>query len=289
MIKFTRHYRASTLFIGLYLFVSLAFAQSIIYSELQNGNWELVHHNVTESTRNVLFSSPEKDFQSDYSQKNGLLIFDSYRDNNTRNLFTANLESDTPKQITDLDSRDGHPVWSSDGTMVAFQSMRDGNPEVYLMKSDGSEVQRVTKSEGFDGIPKWSPDQKHLAFNSSRSGNPGIYLYNIESKEEQPILVDDHRNFVQDWLSNTSLLITSTESGMQKLYSLELRTMEKTLINTVYEVTYARTNADKSSIVFTCLVESGKSVVYIRDLASGSVKSVTDNATERRFPTFITN
>lgn len=288
MIQLPR-YSLALLFICLHLLVLPGNAQKIIYSELQKENWDLILHDLNDDSKEVIFSSPEKDFQSDYSEKTELLVFDSYRDNNSRNLFTGNLKSRTLNQLTHLDSRDGHPVWSVDGKYIAFQSMRDGNPEVYLMKINGSEVKRITHSLGFDGIPKWSPNQKQLAFNSSRSGNPGIYLYELKNEKEQPLLVDEQRNFVQDWISENRLLITSSTSGLQKLHTLDLTTKEKTLIETEYEVTYARTNANKSQIVFTCIMETGKSIVYIMDLLNGDVKAVTDNSTERRFPTFITN
>ncbi len=288
-INIYHQFRNNLLIAIFYLFTVPVHSQKIIYSELQNGNWDLVLHDLNEDTRKVLYSSPEKDFQSDYSVATERFIFDSYRDNNTRNLFSGDLEGKTLKQLTDLDSRDGHPVWSSDGKLIAFQSMRDGNPEVYLMKNDGAEIQRITNSPGFDGIPKWSPNQKYLVFNSSRSGYPGIYINNLTTKEERPILVNKHRNFVQDWLSENTLLITSTESGFQKLYVLDLITMEKSPIETEYEVTYARANAAQSQIVFTCLVEVEKSIVYIMNLSNGDIKPVTGSSTERRFPTFVTN
>jgi TolB protein len=280
---------ATLLFICSFLYVAPICAQTVIYSELQNDNWDLLLHDLRTNEKKVLFSSSENDFQSDYSLQAELLVFDSYRDNKSRNIFIGDLTTNSIKQLTNLKTRDGHPVWSPDGTYIAFQSMRDRNPEVYLMSNDGSEIQRITNSPGFDGIPKWSPDQKFLAFNSSRSGNPGIYLYDLEKGEERPILVDTHRNFVQDWISDNHLLITSTESGLQKMYVLDLVAKEKRLIETDYEVTYARVSADKSRIVFTCLVEEGKSIVYMMDWPSKILKEITDNSTERRFPTFITN
>ena len=36
------------------------------------------------------------------------------------------------------------PVWSPDGRRIAFQTDRDGNPEIYVMQADGTEQRRIT-------------------------------------------------------------------------------------------------------------------------------------------------
>ncbi len=41
---------------------------------------------------------------------------------------------------------------------IAFQSLRDGNYEVYVMDADGSNQTRLTNNPAFDGVPVWSPD-----------------------------------------------------------------------------------------------------------------------------------
>ena len=59
-------------------------------------------------------------------------------------------------------SRDA--AWSPDRQKIAFMSNRDGDPEVYVMAADGSDVQRLTKHRGFDWLPAWSPDGTQIAF-----------------------------------------------------------------------------------------------------------------------------
>ncbi|MFT3891013.1 MAG: hypothetical protein QM730_05215 [Anaerolineales bacterium] len=63
---------------------------------------------------------------------------------------------------------------------IAFVSARDGNAEVYVMNSDGSEQTNLTNNSAEDWFPTWSPDGEQLAFSSDRDGNPAIYIMNID-------------------------------------------------------------------------------------------------------------
>ena len=70
------------------------------------------------------------------------------------------------------------PVWSPDGTKIAFQSDRDGVGEVFVMNSDGTNQTNITNNPAGDGWPCWSPDGTKIAFISSRDGDMEIYVVN---------------------------------------------------------------------------------------------------------------
>ena len=50
---------------------------------------------------------------------------------------------------------DAYPSFSPDGALVAFDSDRDGDNEIYVMAADGSAVRRITTSKGADMAPIW--------------------------------------------------------------------------------------------------------------------------------------
>jgi TolB protein len=78
------------------------------------------------------------------------------------------------------------PVFSPDGTRIAFSSNRDGNNEIYVMNADGSNVRRITRHPGIDTTPTWSPGGTHIAFVSERSGSPNIWRVDAQGLE-QPV------------------------------------------------------------------------------------------------------
>jgi len=72
------------------------------------------------------------------------------------------------------------PNSSNTGNLIAFVSKQDGNNDIYIMKSDGSDVINLTKNPADDNSPVWSLDGTRLAFVSNRDGNDNIYVMNSD-------------------------------------------------------------------------------------------------------------
>lgn len=86
------------------------------------------------------------------------------------------------------------PRWSPDGSQIAFQSNRDGNFEIYVVKADGSELARLTDNYYSDQFPSWSADGNRIAFSSTATGAthsvPGlsaIFLIDKDGKNRKRI------------------------------------------------------------------------------------------------------
>jgi hypothetical protein len=58
-------------------------------------------------------------------------------------------------------------------TRIAFQSIRDGNYEIYVMNPDGSEQINLTNHPANDVRPSISPNGKKILFNSFRDRQLG--------------------------------------------------------------------------------------------------------------------
>ena len=82
------------------------------------------------------------------------------------------------------------PAWSPDGTKIAFTSNRDGNPEIYIMNSDGSNLRRMTNNPSIDVTPTWSPSGNQIAWVSDRTGSPKIYVMNADGTGQRLIISD---------------------------------------------------------------------------------------------------
>lgn len=74
------------------------------------------------------------------------------------------------------------PTWSPDSRWIAFNSERDGNSEIYLMRPDGSAQSRLTQNDRVDERPAWSPDSRKLAFSWRTRADAGIMILNVRRK-----------------------------------------------------------------------------------------------------------
>ena len=70
-------------------------------------------------------------------------------------------------QLTGRDGDEGHndgPDYSADGDWIWFNSDRTGAAQIWRMRRDGSEVQRMVTSDTVDWFPHPSPDGVHVLY-----------------------------------------------------------------------------------------------------------------------------
>jgi TolB protein len=86
-----------------------------------------------------------------------------------------------------------NPEFSPDGSLIAFNSNRDGESEIYLMNRDGSNIRRLTNNRAIDSTPTWSPSGNQIAFVSDRDspGTPKLYWMNADGTGQRRVAVPD--------------------------------------------------------------------------------------------------
>lgn len=104
---------------------------------------------------------------------------------------------------------------------IAFQSSRDGNWEIYVMKADGGSESRLTNSPGDDLYPAWSPDGSRLAFTSGRDGNWEIYTMSADGAGPVRITTDAGNDWYPAWSPDGSQFAFQTDrEGNAEIYAI---------------------------------------------------------------------
>ncbi|MBK9008430.1 MAG: PD40 domain-containing protein [Anaerolineae bacterium] len=95
-----------------------------------------------------------------------------------------NIETGETRVLVSDPALDIYPVWSPDGSRLAFVSDREGNEEIYLISPDGSNLVNLTNNAGSDFNPVWSPSGRYIAFLSTRDGLFSLYVMNADGSNQ---------------------------------------------------------------------------------------------------------
>lgn len=72
-------------------------------------------------------------------------------------LRIMNADGSGDRAVTEVETRDENVMWSPDGRFLVFQSVRDGNFEVYRTNADGGNPVRLTVHPAWDGWASFVP------------------------------------------------------------------------------------------------------------------------------------
>ena len=157
-----------------------------------------------------------------------------------------------PEEVIVTTREDSRGVWSPDGRMIAFNSDRTGEMNIWLYSIDDGSVYQLTKGPGGDFQPNWSPDGKQLAFFSARSGNADIWLVEVETGDLKQISKNSSLD-INPFFSSDGKFIAyqSDQGGRKELWVMNADgTNQRQLTNTGIGGHFMRWSVDKNSIIF---------------------------------------
>lgn len=73
-------------------------------------------------------------------------------------IYVSAVDGSTERRLTTADAKDSRPVWSPDGSRLAFLSNRAEMPQIWSIRADGGEAWQVSGLDEGVGAFQWSPD-----------------------------------------------------------------------------------------------------------------------------------
>ena len=191
----------------------------------------------------------------------------------------VSLPTETPQTI----------IKSPEGTCkIAFVSDRSGEPNTWLMNSDGSDQTQITFDQYGVHISSWTPDGAEFIGFSYRDGDLEIYIMNSDGTNIRQ-LTD---NEFLDWLPRLSpdgerILFSSDRGGSMEMYLMERSgesVVQLTTDHGIYRDDYESGGGiplgdwspDGDKIVFIS-DQDGEPEIYLMDLSGGPITQLTSN------------
>jgi len=157
------------------------------------------------------------------------IAFDSDRDGN-KEIYRMDPDGSNQVNLTNDPADDFDPVWSPDGSQIAFVSNRENETPgqfIYVMNADGSELHQLTYENGSE-FPDWSHDGSALTYTS----NGDIYVIDVDGSGQSVNLTNspekEHRS---SWSPDGSLILfTMGEDQNQNIYVIDPDGSNKTQV-----------------------------------------------------------
>jgi Tol biopolymer transport system component len=112
--------------------------------------------------------------------------------------------------------------------LIAFESSRDGNNDIYVMNPDGTIEQNLTNHPANDVFPAWSPDGTQITFASDRheTNNLDVYVMNADGTGVTQLTNSPGEDRGTSWTSDGETIVFHTaRNRLATGHSFDLYTM----------------------------------------------------------------
>jgi tricorn protease len=118
-------------------------------------------------------------------------------------IWTVPREGGVARRLAAGQGRNGGPVFSPDGSLIAYTGVYDQNADVYVVPAAGGQPKRLTYHPGPDEPIGWTPDGQAVLFRSGRRSHRDLeQLYTVPlaggSPTELPLASGDEASYSPD-------------------------------------------------------------------------------------------
>jgi Tol biopolymer transport system component len=191
------------------------------------------------------------------------------------------------------------PVWSPDGTKVAFGAFvgdldeeGEGESEIFLMDSDGSNLRQISHHPGLDVHPVWSPDGTRIAWwgeepqsDPSATAPAVLFMMDVASGEITELGEGSEPAWSPDGQHILFIYEEKPPSGIARaqpdtdIYVLDVETGERrALAPDTAPDRWPTWSPDGQRVAFVSLRDNLVGEIYVVNADGTDLRRLTDNA-----------
>lgn len=182
----------------------------ILFASDRDGDFEIFRMNTDGSNPQKITNNDTQDYGPAVSNDGKQIAFTSER-TGTAELFIMNADGTEKRQLTTNGVHHFNEIsaysWSPDDSKIALVKEPEQDPEIYTIRTDGSELVRLTNSSGFDRFPDWSPNGNKIVFTSNRNLDDDIYIMNSDGSNVEQLTDTESHSWSAAWSPDASQLV----------------------------------------------------------------------------------
>lgn len=156
--------------------------------------------------------SIDRQFRSCAQNPRGELVA-TINDGDQADIWQLDYTGTPEKNLTHAESDELSPVYSPDGTWLAFVSNRTDQPQVYVMDSAGGQTRRLTWVGPYNTDPDWGPDGR-IAYSGMRGSAIDILTVDLQGHAQRLTPGQGRRSLEPSWSPDGKRLVyVSNEDG----------------------------------------------------------------------------
>lgn len=173
-------------------------------------------------------------------------------------------------------------LFISSGRWIAFETNRDGNGEIYLMRENGSDPINLTRDSAADVNPSWSLDGSKIAFSSDRDepGNFDIYVIGSDGTGLVRLTKDGSKEDYPAFSPDGQIVFTRSGGGDSEIFVMDGDGSHVRQVTTdVGTAQGPRWSPDGKQLVFFS-GSSGRRHIFVVDVAGGTPQNISGTETD---------
>lgn len=206
-----------------------------------------------------------------------IIYVEAFSKPNKSRLVLSDVDGARPRVLFESKQPILSPVWSPDGTRVAYVSFETERPAIYVMNIASGRKEQITNFRGLNGAPAWSPDGQRLAMVLSKDDNPEIYVVDLATKQFTRVTnhfaIDTEPSWTND---GTGIFFTSDRGVKPQIYKVTLATgiTERVTFDGDYNAR-GRVSPDGKSLVMVNK-RTNQYQIAAQDLKTGNLRILTE-------------